>query len=79
MENPTKMENKNRRRRSIAELYSCDINEIAELVLRTVDNYIEVDEIPKKTAQEKALADYMFWYNNDEEKRRELERIVYSE
>ncbi|WP_078544783.1 hypothetical protein [Litchfieldia alkalitelluris] len=71
--------NTNRRRRSIEELYSSDVEEIAKLVLRTIDNYIKVDEMAEKTAQEKALADYMFWYNNDEDKRRRLESIVYNQ
>ena len=55
------------------------MEEIAELVLQTIDNYIKVDEMAKETAQERALADYMFWYNGDEDKRRELERMVYSQ
>lgn len=53
MEKPTESD-RNRTRRSIAELYSSDVEEIAELVLQTVDNYIKIDEMAKKTAQESA-------------------------
>lgn len=71
--------NRIRKRISIAELYNSSVEEIAELVLQTVENYIEADELAKETAREKALADYMFWYGDNEVKRRELEQKVYSQ
>lgn len=69
--------NKKRPRRSISELYASDVNEITELVLKTIKNYKEVDQLSERVAQERALADYMFWYNNDLDKQRELEKRIY--
>ena len=68
-----------RERISISELYDSGIEVIADLVLKTIESYVEVDEIPLETARERALADYMFWYNDDEKRQHDLENIVYAE
>lgn len=67
-----------RERVSIIELYDSDIEVIVSLVLKTIESYVKVDEIPLETARERALSDYMFWYNDDEKRQQALENIVYA-
>ncbi|MDM5282670.1 hypothetical protein [Peribacillus frigoritolerans] len=70
---------KRRRRRSLAELYASSATEIAELVMQSAESYVNVEDMSKEVAIERALADYMFWYNGDPNKKRDLELIVYAE
>ncbi|MDP9577373.1 UNVERIFIED_ORG: hypothetical protein J2X74_003190 [Bacillus sp. 1751] len=69
---------KRRRRQSMAELYASSATEIAELIIQSAKSYVKVEDMSNEVAIERALADYMFWYNGDPSKKRELESIVYN-
>lgn len=68
-----------RKRLSIAELYSSDVETIAKLVQGTIRSYEIEEELSLKTAQERALSDYQFWYTDNIERQQLLEEIIFNE
>ena len=70
---------KKRRRLSLAELYKSDVNVIADLVSKAARSYVTVEDMTIEDATERALADFMFWYSNDLDKKNILEKMVYGE
>lgn len=68
-----------RKRLTIAELYSSDVNLIATLVKKTIQSYKVEENLPLKTAQERALSDYQFWYEESPERQKQLEEYIFNE
>lgn len=70
---------KKRRRLTIAELYASDVDVIATLVEGTAQSYKIEENIPLKTAQERALSDFQFWYEGNSDRQRQLEEYIFNE